>query len=176
MKKGENDHQTCRDLPKACANRSMANLIYLLISENFTEPNRPLYLNIFMPFFEQGAYRAVGWDVDIESYDFAMETAEELAGNMTFFQLKGAYFGASFKLKNIGFYFISDLRFAISAFLLCFLSIWAFSRSLFYAFMVLLCLEMSLGVAHFLYIYIFQIPFFPILNFMVLVLVAGIGA
>ncbi|CAD7084344.1 unnamed protein product [Hermetia illucens] len=55
-------------------------------------------------------------------------------------------------------------------------SIWIYTSSLFVTFMTLLLILFSLGIAYFVYMLVFEIPFFPFMNVLAAVVIVGIGA
>lgn len=52
-------------------------------------------------------------------------------------------------------------------------SIWIYTSSLFVTFMTLLLILFSLGIAYFVYMLVFEIPFFPFMNVLAAVVIVG---
>ncbi|XP_022123672.2 protein dispatched [Pieris rapae] len=56
------------------------------------------------------------------------------------------------------------------------IGVWIYTKSLLLTVLLFIAIGYSLGVAYFLYVYIFSLDFFPFMNLLVIVVVIGIGA
>ncbi|KAM3961601.1 RND transporter family member dispatched [Aphomia sociella] len=57
-----------------------------------------------------------------------------------------------------------------------FMCVWFYSKSLILTLLLFTAITYSLGIAYFLYVYVFNLEFFPFMNLLVIVVVIGIGA
>ncbi|XP_063532418.1 protein dispatched [Cydia strobilella] len=57
-----------------------------------------------------------------------------------------------------------------------FLCVWIYTKSVMLTLMLFTAITYSLGVSYFLYVYVFNLEFFPFMNLLVVVIVIGIGA
>ncbi|CAH2107054.1 unnamed protein product [Euphydryas editha] len=57
-----------------------------------------------------------------------------------------------------------------------FLCVWIYTKSILLTILLFTAIAYSLGVAYFLYVYVFNLEFFPFMNLLVIVVVIGIGA
>ncbi|CAH0407898.1 unnamed protein product [Chilo suppressalis] len=57
-----------------------------------------------------------------------------------------------------------------------FLGVWFYTKSLILTLLLFTAIAYSLGIAYFLYVYVFNLEFFPFMNLLVIVVVIGIGA
>ena len=99
--------------------------------------------------------------------------------------LKQATYGnvqvAAFQFFNLKYTIFSEqvlieASLTIVAFVLVFFIIWMYSGSTFIGLMTFACVVLSLLLAYFIYGVVFQLPFFPFLNVLTLIFLAGIGA
>lgn len=60
--------------------------------------------------------------------------------------------------------------------LFVFMCVWIYTKSLLLTLLLFTAITYSIGVAYFLYIYVFNLEFFPFMNLLVIVVVIGIGA
>lgn len=57
-----------------------------------------------------------------------------------------------------------------------FMCVWFYTKSLLLTLLLFTAITYSLGIAYFLYVYVFNLEFFPFMNLLVIVVVIGIGA
>ncbi|XP_050404674.1 protein dispatched homolog 1 isoform X2 [Patella vulgata] len=86
--------------------------------------------------------------------------------------------GAEFGIKHILFeeYLISDTKWLSAAGAVIFIFMWLYSSSIFITCMTFLAMFGSLEVAYFLYMFVFEIKFFPYMNMVTVIIMIGIGA
>lgn len=65
---------------------------------------------------------------------------------------------------------------AVSAIIFVILLTWFYSRSFFIGLMTLTCILIAMIIAYFVYVRVFDIPFFPFLNINTIIFIIGIGA
>ncbi|XP_049866317.1 protein dispatched [Pectinophora gossypiella] len=83
-----------------------------------------------------------------------------------------------FGLKNTLFdlWVIQDTWLIALGGLFVFLCVWIYTKSLLLTLLLFTAITYSLGIAYFLYVYVFNLEFFPFMNLLVIVVVIGIGA
>lgn len=83
-----------------------------------------------------------------------------------------------FGLKNALFdlWVIQDTWLIALGGLFVFLCVWVYTKSLLLTLLLFTAITYSLGIAYFLYVYVFNLEFFPFMNLLVIVVVIGIGA
>lgn len=83
-----------------------------------------------------------------------------------------------FGLKNTLFdlWVIQDTWLVGLGAIFVFLCVWIYTKSLILTILLFTAITYSLGIAYFLYVYVFNLEFFPFMNLLVIVVVIGIGA
>ncbi|XP_072940767.1 protein dispatched [Epargyreus clarus] len=83
-----------------------------------------------------------------------------------------------FGLKNALFdlWIVEDSWLIALGGIFVFISVWIYTKSFILSFLLFIAITYSLGIAYFLYIFVFNLDFFPFMNLLVVVVVIGIGA
>ncbi|CAG9560676.1 unnamed protein product [Danaus chrysippus] len=141
-------------------------LFYIIDSKAFSPPtfSETFVENvmIFLPLPSSGT--TISYYMKLQNFDWSFETLVVPAID---FGLKNALFDL---------WIIEDTWLMGLGGLFVFVCIWIYTKSLLLTILLFTAITYSLGVAYFLYIYIFNLEFFPFMNLLVIVVVIGIGA
>ena len=156
----------CGDVPEVCMRHNAVYHIlhYLTDAKFLTEGHRQLrYAALFLP-----AARSTA----LLPYYHSLPDVQQLSDNVT--RLVAMEFGVKEALFNE--YVMHDMvLLMVGAAAVCTL-MWWYTSSLFITVMANLSVVLSLAVAYFVYVFVFELDFFPFMNLLAAVIVVGIGA
>ena len=162
--------KVCPGVPKKCVRyNAVFHILHYLVDRNFMEeiaagkqtPHLS-YAITFLPLTVSSA------SVDIYEY------IESLPKTFNGVQIVGAKFEVKFTLFEK--YLKSDSIWLACAGCAIFMAMWLFSASVFITVMTFLAVFWALTVAYFLYMFVFEIKFFPYMNMVTVIVMIGIGA
>ncbi|ESO83544.1 hypothetical protein LOTGIDRAFT_51941, partial [Lottia gigantea] len=159
--------QQCSEIPQRCTQyNAVYHILHYLTDSSFAnQPNKPLFLTYTMTFLP-----LAGSSVSLNLYNYI----ETLPRRFHSIQLVGAEFG----IKRLLFEqcLLTDTIWLSIAGIVIFILMWLYSSSIFITVMTFLAMFWSLEVAYFLYMFVFEIKFFPYMNMVTVIIMIGIGA
>uniref|UniRef100_A0A915HVY5 Uncharacterized protein n=1 Tax=Romanomermis culicivorax TaxID=13658 RepID=A0A915HVY5_ROMCU len=187
---GAMDQKLCSKLPLGCQNPIIYHTFeYFLSSDMFSNNTLPIssigaddhvYALIILPIkrlssLNSGQLSPTRFnETSIESYLELEEKIISLSSQLKFAGVVALEMGLESELFQKSL--ILDARLLILGLILVSSIIWLYSSSLFYTIAVFFTLLYSVGIAYFVYRFVFRINFFPFMNLLVFALLIGIGA
>ena len=165
------EREKCKGVPKKCVQyNAIYNLIHYVLDHTFIQKTKNLHHAIsFLPVsFLTGSSEklnnAISLYTDIEQNLKAVGNAEIIA--------------IDFGIKNQLFqvYLEQDSKWLIIGALAIFMVVWIVTSSIFITIMTFLAMFWSLELAYFLYVFVFEVPFFPYMNLVTVLLILALGS
>lgn len=164
----------CHDkkIPAQCKDHNAVyNIMHFISDRSFQRTNRKLtYALSFLPLSFRRRATSQKLDDAINLY-LDMESSIDQVGNVV---LVAADFGIKDRLFH--HYLTKDSKWITASGVIIFFVIWIFTGSIFITIMTFLSMFWSLELAYFLYVFVFEIKFFPYINLVTILLVIAIGA
>uniref|UniRef100_A0A914W3I8 Uncharacterized protein n=1 Tax=Plectus sambesii TaxID=2011161 RepID=A0A914W3I8_9BILA len=166
----------CDQLPSNCSSKLVHDLFFRILPENIMDPSvSPVFVNVFLPIYSYEGYRTAGYrEATVDKFQSMNRAIMDYADNCTHIALKGVYM--DLKMVQFGHRMGLDTRWGILAIILVVAIIYGYCGSIFYTLMIVVSMAFSCGTAFFMYTTVFGIKFFPFMNFLVGVLLVGIGS
>ncbi|CAG0916730.1 unnamed protein product [Notodromas monacha] len=154
----------CQDVPESCKNSAVFNMFYYLMDSKFLRKSSELqHSAVFLPVASSTGTS----DVFFESL--------ENAPTFQNFEVTGVEMGLKWWLFE--YYLIRDTLFCVSgAIVALFCCLWIYSESFCLSFATMTSGVMSLAIAYFFYVIVFDIRFFPYINLMAIALAIAVVA
>ena len=165
------EREKCKGVPKKCVQyNAIYNLIHYILDHTFIQKTKNLYHAIsFLPVsFLTGSSKkldnAISFYMDIEENLKAIGNVEIIA--------------IDFGIKNhlFQFYLEKDSKWLIIGTVAIFMVVWMVTSSIFITVMTFLAMFWSLELAYFLYVFVFEVPFFPYMNLVTVLLILALGS
>ncbi|KAH3852064.1 hypothetical protein DPMN_094559 [Dreissena polymorpha] len=168
---GEGYFRGCVEIPKSCQNyNAVYNIIHFVADHSFHRTDQKLrYAVSFLPIsFQSMTQRKVD---DAVNLYLDIESKAERVGNV---EIVAADFGI--KDHMFHHYLTKDSHWLAFSGVSIFFVVWIFTGSIFITVMTFLSMFLSLELAYFLYVFVFEITFFPYMNLVTVLLIIAIGA
>lgn len=164
----------CKDkkIPSQCKDfNAVYNIMHFISDRSFQRTDRKLtYALSFLPVSFHRVRTSEKLDDAVNLY-LDIESNLDRVGNV-------ALVGADFGIKDHLFhhYLAKDSKWITVSGVFIFFVIWIYTGSIFLTVMTFLSMFWSLELAYFLYVFVFEIKFFPYINLVTVLLVIAIGA
>ncbi|XP_052768967.1 protein dispatched homolog 1-like isoform X1 [Mya arenaria] len=168
---GDSFHRKCKEIPKSCQKyNAVYNIMHFISDHSFQRQDQKLRYSVsFLPIsFQSLTNRKV--DEAISLY-LDLEANVEPVGDI---EIAGADFGIKDHLFH--HYLTKDSKWIVIGGVIIFFVVWTFTGSIFVTVMTFMSMFWSLELAYFLYVFVFEITFFPYMNLVTVLLVIAIGA
>lgn len=161
----------CRNIPRECKHYNVVyNIMHFISDHSFQKTDQKLSYAIsyfpisFQSMTQQKLDDVIKLYLDIESNMQRVGTVEIVAAD----------FGIKDQLFH--FYLTKDSQWITVSGVFIFLVVWLYTGSIFVTVMTFISMFWSLELAYFLYVFVFEINFFPYMNLVTVLLVIAIGA
>ena len=166
-----NEREKCKGVPKKCVQyNAVYNIIHFISDHSFMKSSKSLYHAIsYLPIsFLTGTSEQLS---DAISLYIDIEESLQLVGNVEIVAI-------DFGIKNHLFqhYLQRDSKWLIVGAIAILMVVWLFTSSIFITIMTFLAMFWSLELGYFLYVFVFEVPFFPYMNLVTVLLILALGS
>ena len=165
------EKRKCKGVPKKCVQyNAVYNIIHFISDHSFMQTTKNLHHAVsFLPVsFLTGSSEQLN---DAISLYIDIEQRMQTVGNI---EIAAIDFG----IKNHLFqhYLQKDSKWLIVGAFAILIVVWLFTSSIFITIMTFLAMFWSLELAYFLYVFVFEVPFFPYMNLVSVLLILALGS
>ena len=165
------EREKCKGVPKRCVQyNAIYNLIHYILDHTFIQKTKNLRHAIsFLPVtFLTGSSEKLNNAISLYTH---IEQNLKAVGNVEIIAI-------DFGIKNqlFQFYLEQDSKWLIIGTVAIFIVVWVVTSSIFITVMTFLAMFWSLELAYFLYIFVFEVPFFPYMNLVTVLLILALGS
>ncbi|KAL3873645.1 hypothetical protein ACJMK2_036740 [Sinanodonta woodiana] len=161
----------CSSVPPKCTQyNAVYNMFHFIVDSNFITSKSSLEFAVtFLPVsFHVGSQEKTLDAIDLYlSFEMSQKQFSDV-------EVVAADFGIKYSLFQ--HYLQKDSKWLAVGGSLIFLAVWLFTGSIFLTFTTFLAMFWSLEMAYFLYVFVFEIKFFPYLNLVTILMMIAIGA
>lgn len=160
----------CRNIPKECKKyNAVYNIMHFISDSSFQRTDQKLsYAVSYFPISFQ--YSRTQLD-DVISLYLDIESNMQQVGSV---EIIAADFGIKDHLFH--YYLTKDSKWITVSGVFIFLVVWMYTSSIFVTIMTFLSMFWSLEIAYFLFVFVFEIKFFPYMNLVTVLLIIAVGA
>lgn len=165
------ERERCKGVPKKCIHyNAVYNIIHFLLDHSFIHTTKLLHhaVSFYPVSFLTGSHEKLNSAI---SFYIDIERNAQPTGNVEIVAI-------DFGIKNqlFQYYIEHDTKWLIVGALAILMVVWVFTSSIFITIMTFLAMFWSLELAYFLYVFVFEVPFFPYMNLVAVLLILALGS